>query len=165
MSISRKARLFFPLTAILFLADCSTKALAVERLSPDAAPRTVLGDWLRFTLTYNRGAALGISLGTVSRVGFAALAVVALLILIQLYRQTAPTATLQIAALSLIMAGALGNLLDRLRSPHGVVDFIDMGVGSLRFYTFNLADAFITVGAVLLAILLWRSRPGPEAGA
>ena len=56
----------------------------------------------------------------------------------------------------------LGNLLDRLQSPLGVVDFIDIGVGNARFWTFNLADVGVTVGAVLLAIVLWR-EDGMEA--
>jgi signal peptidase II len=54
------------------------------------------------------------------------------------------------------MAGAAGNLLDRLRSARGVIDFIDVGIGSLRFWTFNIADACLTTGAVLLALALWR---------
>ena len=63
------------------------------------------------------------------------------------------------AALGLITGGAVGNLADRLRSPRGVVDFIDMGLGDYRFWTFNVADVGVTVGAALLLyILLRRSR-------
>lgn len=57
-------------------------------------------------------------------------------------------------ALALVTGGAIGNLLDRLQSARGVVDFIDAGVGAHRFWTFDIADAGMTVGAVLLAILL-----------
>ena len=64
------------------------------------------------------------------------------------------------AALGLIIGGALGNLTDRLRSPRGVVDFIDMGLGDYRFWTFNVADVGVTAGAALLLyLLLRRSRP------
>jgi signal peptidase II len=56
----------------------------------------------------------------------------------------------------LIVAGASGNLLDRLRRPRGVVDFIDIGIGDVRFWTFNLADVAVFCGAVLLANLLIR---------
>lgn len=56
----------------------------------------------------------------------------------------------------MVAAGAVGNLLDRIRSVRGVVDFLDVGIGDSRFYTFNVADSFVTVGAILLAILLWR---------
>ena len=51
--------------------------------------------------------------------------------------------------------GAIGNLIDRIRSPAGVVDFIDVGVGDLRWPTFNVADMAVSVGAFLLAWVLW----------
>ena len=72
--------------------------------------------------------------------------------------------------LGLLVAGAVGNVIDRLRSEQGVVDFIEVGVRSYRWPTFNVADSAITVGAIALAVSLWlegRARgPGPakEAG-
>ncbi len=53
------------------------------------------------------------------------------------------------------LGGAAGNLIDRLRSGRGVVDFIDLGVGSVRFWTFNVADSGVTIGACLLVVALW----------
>jgi signal peptidase II len=95
---------------------------------------------------------------------FAGLAVAAILALLVLYRRTAPEARLRAAALALVAGGAMGNLLDRLRSPLGVVDFIDVGIGDARFWTFNVADVGVTVGAVLLAMVLWREeQPRVEA--
>ena len=154
--LSRKARLFWPLVMTLLVADCATKALAVDRLSSTHVPHEVLGTWLRLTLTYNPDAAMGLTLGPYSRVGFALLAVAALAVLFRFYRATPASGTGRTLALALLMAGAAGNLLDRMRSPQGVIDFIDVGVGSLRFWTFNLADACIAVGAVALAAVLWR---------
>ena len=61
---------------------------------------------------------------------------------------------MQIAGL--IAGGAIGNLIDRLTSVRGVVDFIDAGIGNARFWTFNVADSAVTCGAVLLAITLSR---------
>jgi signal peptidase II len=61
-----------------------------------------------------------------------------------------------VLALALVCAGALGNLFDRLRSDLGVVDFIDVGVGDGRWPTFNVADMAVSVGAVLLAWVLWQ---------
>jgi signal peptidase II len=58
-------------------------------------------------------------------------------------------------ALALIFGGAIGNLIDRVRSPQGVVDFIDVGVGAYRWWTFNIADVGITLGALLLGWALW----------
>jgi signal peptidase II len=70
--------------------------------------------------------------------------VAAILALLVLYRRTAPEARLRAAALALVAGGAMGNLLDRLRSPLGVVDFIDVGIGDARFWTFNVADVGVT---------------------
>ncbi len=57
----------------------------------------------------------------------------------------------------------MGNLLDRLRSPRGIIDFIDVGIGDARFWTFNVADVGVSIGAVLLAMVLWREdNPGEE---
>jgi signal peptidase II len=153
---SRKARLFWPLAMTLLVADCASKTLAVQHLSPARVPHEVLGTWLRLTLTYNPDAAMGLTLGPYSRVGFALLASGALIVLYHFYRATPASGTGRALALALLMAGAAGNLLDRVRSSQGVIDFIDVGVGSLRFWTFNLADACITVGALGLAIVLWR---------
>jgi len=65
-------------------------------------------------------------------------------------------------------APTVGNVIDRIRSAQGVVDFVDVGIGSTRWPTFNVADSAITVGAIALAI---SSARGPaqerakEAGA
>ena len=72
------------------------------------------------------------------------------------------------AALGMVSAGAVGTLLDRIRAERGVVDFLDIGVGSWRFYTFNVADMGVTIGAVLLAWSLWqegRRLKAHDAGA
>jgi signal peptidase II len=68
-----------------------------------------------------------------------------------------------VTALALLVGGAVGNLVDRVYSPRGVVDFIDLGIGDARFWTFNVADMGISAGAVLLAITLWRRRHAPAA--
>ena len=52
-------------------------------------------------------------------------------------------------ALGFLLGGAIGNLVDRLRLGY-VVDFVDIGIGDLRFYTFNVADSAISTAIVLL---------------
>ena len=145
----------------MLLADCSTKQLAITVLEPHT-PRPIAGEFLRFTLAFNPGAALSISLGGYSRPIFSLLAVLAVVLLVRLYYLTAPGAALRAAAIALVVGGALGNLLDRVRSARGVVDFIDIGIGDLRFWTFNLADVGVTLGALLLAWTLGRA-PQPAA--
>jgi signal peptidase II len=153
---SPKAASFWPLLLVVLALDVTTKSLAVTHLVPEYVPHEVLGDWVQLTLAYNPGASFGIGAGPYSRVVFIVLAALALVILGQLYRATAPADRARAAALALVSAGALGNMIDRIRSPRGVVDFIDLGIGDARFYTFNVADVAITVGAVLLARLLWQ---------
>ena len=154
--MSQKARTFFPLLALLLLADCGSKQLAVEELAHEYQSRDVVGEVLRFTLAYNTGASFSLSLGDYSRAGFSLIAMIVVVFLIDLYRKTAPHDRTLGAALGLIIGGALGNLADRLRSDRGVVDFIDIGLGDSRFYTFNLADLGITLGAMLLVFSILR---------
>jgi signal peptidase II len=157
-----KARIFWPLAASVFLTDCASKRVVESVLAPAYVPHDVVGDFVRLTLAYNPGAAMSLSLGPYSRLGFSLLAAAALIVLGALYRRLPTGALLGAAGLALVTGGALGNALDRLRSARGVVDFIDVGVGGLRFWTFNVADMAITVGAVLLAFTLVRSRPTAE---
>jgi signal peptidase II len=153
MSLSRNARHFWPVLGVVLLADCYTKDLAANLLVPAYTPHDVVGSWMRFTLAYNPRGAMSFDLGPGSNLILCAVAVVALLALHQLYRRAAPQATLYVCALALVAGGALGNLADRLRSQRGVIDFIDIGYGATRFWTFNVADAAITTGALILA---WR---------
>ena len=68
----------------------------------------------------------------------------------------------KVVAVARVAAGAMGNLVDRLRSERGVVDFLDVGVGAWRWPTFNVADIAVSCGAVLLAIVLWREDNAPR---
>jgi signal peptidase II len=140
----------------IVLADAFTKLLAVDRLVPIHTPHPVIGEWLRWTLVYNPGAAFGFHLGQYSRWIFIALTFVALGVLWSMYRATEPQARMKMIALGSIAGGAIGNLIDRVRSSRGVVDFIDVGVGAWRWPTFNIADIAVSCGAVALAIVLWR---------
>lgn len=159
------SRLFFGLAASVLLADAFTKVLAVDRLMPSRLPREVLGDALRLTLVFNPGAAFGLHFGPWSRWIFTALTIGALALLWELYRSTRAGDTVRTLALALVSGGALGNLVDRLRSGRGVVDFIDVGVGSTRWPTFNVADMAVSCGAVLLAIVLWKEDAAAKSAA
>lgn len=157
--MKRKAVVFWPLVSLLVLADCSTKQVAAERLEPEHVPHGVLGDVVRFTLAYNQGASFSVSLGEHTRWIITALAFCVLAVLMMQYRKAAAHDRTLALALAFIVAGASGNLLDRLRSPRGVVDFIDIGIGDARFFTFNLADVAIFCGAIMLAhVLIRRDR-------
>lgn len=157
MTLSRRALRFWPLLLVVILADCATKRLAEERLVP-GVPHEVIGETVQLTLAYNRGAVFGIDLGAGSRLVLIAVSLVVLGMLLRMYTQTETRDRWRIVALALLCAGAVGNLIDRLQSSRGVVDFIDIGVSSWRFWTFNVADMAVTFGAIMLAISLWREE-------
>ena len=162
------AGLFWSVIAVVVISDVITKWIAYTTLSSAPLPRQVIGDAVRFWLVYNRGAAFGLNVGEYSRWVFLVLTIGALVILSQLYRQTRPGDRLRTLALALVCGGAVGNLIDRIRWDRGVVDFIDVGIGSMRWPTFNIADMAVSTGAFMLAWVLWgedraAARRAPEA--
>jgi len=146
-----KGRLLAGVIGSTLLLDVLTKQWVVTTLVLYEI-RPVLGDVLRFNYTHNPGAAFGINIGEHSRLFFLALSLVALVVLGLMYRSTPRHDVLRLAAVALVCGGAIGNILDRLRYEAGVVDFIDIGIGSHRFWIFNVADSAVSVGAVLLLI-------------
>lgn len=163
MSHTIRARHFWPVAAAVFLTDCATKAVAVRDLSPSHVPHPVVGDLIRFTLVYNRGSAMSLIDGPWAATLLPAFSVAALVALWGWYRRVPAGAGSRITALALVWGGAAGNLWDRLSGSRGVVDFIDVGVGGTRFWVFNVADAAITIGALLLAILVTRESAPPRS--
>jgi signal peptidase II len=157
MPIPRKARVFWPLLMVVFLADCSSKAAAVESLETVGTSHEVLGDLLRFTLVYNTGAAMGL-LGSWAKELLGVVGIGATLLFFGWYRRAPSGAMSLAAALALVTAGALGNAWQRLLAPRGVVDFIDIGHGATRFWVFNVADIAVHVGAVMLLVVLWHAE-------
>ena len=140
--------------------DFATKLVAVATLS--RVPVRVLGDWLLLRLVYNPGAAFGIHVGAHSRWVFMVLALVALVVLGAMVRHTKRSDRFRLVALGLVCGGAIGNLIDRFRSPRGVVDFIDVYIGSFHWPTFNVADMAVSCGAIALALVLWSEGRGDE---
>jgi signal peptidase II len=154
----RAARSALALAFTVLLVDCTTKRMAVENLSPDQVPHQVVGDVVRFTLAYNPGAAMSLPVGANARWPLTIVGIILLVVLLRLLWKTPPGATARRVALGLILGGALGNITSRIFERRGVVDFIDVGVGGLRFYVFNVADIGVFIGACLLAISIWREE-------
>ena len=147
-------RLFWATGLSLLAVDIITKRLAQAKLLP-IPPVEVIGDWVQLRLVYNTGAAFGLHLGVWSRWIFLVIAVVAVVLLYRLARSSSPRDLVRQVACGLVAGGAAGNLVDRIRSAQGVVDFIDVGVGATRWPTFNVADMGVSCGAIALAISLW----------
>ena len=156
----RRVWWFWPLAISLLFADCATKR-AAERHLAVGEPYPLVGEVVRFTLAYNPNGAMGMELGGNSpRLVHSLLSIGALIVLGFLYYNTRPSERLRVIGVALVVGGAVGNLLDRLRSGAGVVDFIDVGLHNVRFWTFNVADVGITVGAALLLLALGQWRLG-----
>jgi len=138
-------------TALVILLDWHTKALASESL--DLYRPVEVFSWLNITLAHNYGAAFSFlsDAGGWQRWFFVLLAsgvsVVLLVWLLRLPRSEWPTGL----GLSLILGGAVGNLLDRIQLGY-VVDFIDVYFGNWHYPAFNVADSAITCGVVLLLV-------------
>lgn len=148
-------RLFWGAMASVLILDIITKLVA-EAMLLRTTGVSVFGEWFQLRLVYNPGAAFGLHLGPYSRWIFFAVAVFAVILLNRMSKTTPAGDWFRQLALGLISGGAAGNLIDRIRSARGVVDFIDVGVGTLRWPTFNVADIAVSCGAVALAISLWR---------
>lgn len=163
MASVAERQLFWGTAAAIVVTDFITKLLA-ESLLARRLPLAVIGEWVQLRLVYNEGAAFGLHLGDYSRWIFFGLAVLALIVLGSMVRTTRPGDRFRLLALALVCGGAAGNLIDRIRSGQGVVDFVDIGLGSWRWPTFNVADSAITVGAIALALSLWQeSRAQQQA--
>lgn len=167
--MKKKAAILGAILAIVLVLDIWTKRWALEALGGGRRIELFSG-LVPLTLAYNRGAAFGISIGNDPRWFFIPVTVLALVLLGALYLQARRSDHLRLVSLGLVLAGAVGNLIDRVRWRRGVVDFIGpIDLGVMHWPIFNVADMAITCGAVLLAISFWmeeRARPeaGPEAG-
>lgn len=153
----RKMVLYSTMVLGVIVLDQATKYV-VERTLRLYTPEPVLGEFFRLTYIFNRGAAFGLNLGDASRWIFMALAAVAVVVLWMMYRGTPWTDRLRLIAIASVTGGAIGNLVDRVRSSRGVVDFLDFGVGDVRWPVFNVADIAVTLGALMLAFSLWREE-------
>jgi signal peptidase II len=118
-------------------------------------PYPVVGDWFRIHLIQNNGGLFGLFQGQAAVFALVTLGVVAVLVFLEV--QTGWRSWLLTITLGLLLGGAIGNFIDRARFGY-VVDFADIGIGSSRFYIFNIADSAVTV-AIVLMFVLWFLAP------
>lgn len=142
--------IFIIVTAVLFL-DQLTKSLVSNKLALNQSVPLIKGI-LHLTLIHNRGAAFGILKNQITLFIFTS-AVAIILIYFNLKDKKQKKHPVYTVSLCLILAGALGNLIDRLFLGY-VVDFIDFRIWPV----FNVADSAITVGAVLLGYSMLKSQ-------
>jgi signal peptidase II len=143
--------LFLGLAAIVVVLDQLTKAWLVSFLAPGASV-SVIGDYVRLVHGQNNGALFGLFRESALLFAIVSLGVIALIVV---FHARSGRSVYMSVTLGLLLGGAIGNLLDRFRLGY-VVDFVDLGIGSFRWYTFNVADAAISLSLVLLVLLAVR---------
>jgi signal peptidase II len=150
--------LLLGVASAIFLLDRISK-LALPDLLSEGAPREVLGSTLQLIRSENRGGLFGLFQGSAPLLALLSLGVVVLLLLMHEREGESRPSALTLAT-GLLIGGALGNLLDRIIMGY-VLDFIDLGVGSVRFWTFNIADMGISIGILIIFVAALRSKGGP----
>jgi signal peptidase II len=157
--VRRSLPLLVALAALVIALDRWTKHWASTTL-PFNQPIQLVGDYLRFTYTRNSGVAFGIGQGT----GFPyyVFSLVAIVAIVWMFlRGRVGHDPVRRTALTLILSGAVGNLVDRVTSGE-VVDFIEVGIPQWHWPIFNVADSAVTVGVLCFA-LAWSRKGEPAA--
>jgi signal peptidase II len=140
--------LFLGLAAAVVIVDQATKSWLSGLLEPGER-LSVIGDLVRIVHGQNDGAIFGLFRDQALLFGIVSIGVVGLIVW---YHGNSGRNTLLSIALGLLLGGAIGNAIDRFRLGY-VIDWVDIGIGDWRFYTFNVADSAVS-GAVLLLILI-----------
>jgi signal peptidase II len=151
--------LFAALAIGVLLADQLTKALVTANVPPDQ-PVRLLDDYVRLVVSRNTGGLFGLFRDLAPVFAVASLGVIGLIVW---YQGRSGRSLVLTTALGLLLGGALGNLVDRLRLGY-VLDFVDMGVGDLRWYTFNVADMAVSAALLLLVLVAVRPSLAGDAG-
>jgi signal peptidase II len=156
--------LFLGLAATVVVLDQLTKAWLTSMLAPGELT-SVVGDYVRLVHGQNTGALFGLFKDSAVLFGIVSVAVIGLIVA---YHTRSGRSVYLSVTLGLLLGGAIGNLIDRLRLGY-VVDFVDVGIGNLRFYTFNVADSAISLSLLLLILLAIRPslagrEPAPDPG-
>ncbi len=144
----RRWLLFAALAIVVVAIDQASKAWLTAQLAPGAG-KVLVDGLLNIVHGQNSGILFGLLPQSAPAFAVVSLGVTALIVV---YHWKAGRGILATLALGLLLGGAIGNLIDRL--VHGyVVDWIDMGIGTARFWTYNVADAAITTSILLLILM------------
>jgi len=164
MTLTRHHRIGLLIAALVFIADQAVKWLVTVPLSLPSRGQITILPVFNLTWAENRGVSLGLLTGDTDFSRWLLVLMtgaIALGVLVWMLRETARA---EIAALACVLGGALGNILDRVRQGF-VTDYADLHFGLFRpFMIFNLADAAITCGVVIILArsLLSREKRGQQ---
>jgi signal peptidase II len=159
---ARRARwgVFVAVAATVIILDQISKAWLVANVSAGQVV-SVVGDLVRLVQSQNSGALFGLFRDQAILFALVSIGVIGLIVL---YHARSGRSLYLSLALGLLLGGAIGNMLDRLRLGY-VVDWVDIGIGGLRFWTFNLADSAISLAIVMLvAMALFPALAGTSGG-
>jgi signal peptidase II len=155
----RRWLVFIGLAALVLVADQLSKLwidanfdqASVHPLPGQPEPTPVIDGFVRIAKSYNSGGIFGLFGDSAVVLAIASTVVIALIFVYQ-WREGTHGSWLLTVALGLLLGGALGNFIDRIRYEH-VIDFVDMGIGDWRWYTFNVADSAISLALLGLIVL------------
>ena len=169
-SAKHKWKLLFTVSLVGLFLDWYTKYLAASKLQAGIQV-PVIGKIIQWQLIFNKGALFGMNPKAwfpsfPTNIFFYVMSVIAMILILFYYKNIETNAKFSYWGISIIMPGALGNLLDRIIRPgQGVVDFIRVDLGFWPFNPWpiwNLADAYITVGVSLIILDLWLLERGKK---
>jgi signal peptidase II len=153
--VRQKLTLAILVVGTILVADVVTKRWAMDALPRIGTIEGMAG--VPLTLAFNQGIAFGLDIPSAGRWILIAASVFVVLMLIGMFQNARPNDWTRLLSLSLVGAGALGNLIDRVRWDQGVVDFIGpIDLGFMLWPIFNVADMAITIGAGILAWSMWK---------
>ena len=138
------------IAGIVVVLDQASKAWVLANFEL-GVPVQVVGDWLRIWYIQNAGALFGLFQQSAVIFGVVSLVVIGVILWIH-SRMATSGGWITTLGLGLLLGGAVGNVIDRFRFGY-VVDFVDIGIGSWRFFTFNVADACIDIGILILIVV------------
>lgn len=155
---SNNALKWLILSAVIILLDWISKAWALSSLEYMKSIEVIPGFW-NWTLVHNRGAAFSFlaQAGGWQQWLFSALAVIISVVCVLMLKKTDRRDWQTALPLALIVGGALGNLIDRIRFGY-VIDFVHWYYGSFHWPVFNVADSAISIAAVLLIVLSFKTE-------
>ncbi len=150
-------RIHMGLGAVVYLLDQVSKLLILLTIEPYGSVKVT--SFFNLVLVYNKGVAFGMFSESEMDTNtiFLVINVVITLLLGAVLWHLRGERSQSITAIWMILGGALGNITDRFSQGH-VIDFIDLHFGEWHYATFNLADAFISIGAILIALDLFKIR-------
>jgi signal peptidase II len=139
--------------SLVFVLDRFSKSVLPDLLS-EGSPREIIGSTVQLIRSENRGGLFGLFQGSAPILALLSLGVVAALLVVH-EREGERRPSALTLAIGLLIGGALGNLFDRIMMGY-VLDFIDLGIGTLRFWTFNVADMGISFGILIMLLAALR---------